>query len=278
MCQSEFAVREGLYRFLLPEREAALQPFLHQYRLVREREGYRSPAPDYYRALPDVPARDPQAPVWRVRRESFTHLTHRILPRFPHRPLRVLDLGAGNGWLSYRLAELGYHCLAVDWLDDEADGLGARRHYPLSFIGLQADFDQLPFHPRGFELVIFNASVHYSPDVRATLERAIHLLEPGGALVVMDSPLYLTEKSGQQMLAEQAGRLKAQSGLSEIIQPGEGYMTFSDLDWLATRLTGCEFFPTHGGMVWNAKRYLAALKLRREPAAFGVAVGFQPKP
>ena len=270
-------MREGIYRFLLPEREAALQPFLHQYRLVRERDGYRSPEPDYYRALPVVSGRDSQAQVWRVRRESFAHLTQRVLPRFPQRPLRVLDLGAGNGWLSYRLAELGHHCAALDWLDDEADGLGARRHYPLRFTCLQADFDQLPFHPRGFELVIFNAALHYSPDVRATLERAADLLAPGGALVIMDSPLSLTEASGQRMLAEQTEQLKAQSGLNEIVQPGEGYLTFSDLDWLETRLTGCEFFPSRGGLVWSAKRYLAALKLRREPATFGVTVGFQPK-
>ena len=46
---------------------------------------------------------------------------------FTAEPIRVLDVGAGNSWLSHRLASFGHQVVAVDRLDDELDGLGAWR-------------------------------------------------------------------------------------------------------------------------------------------------------
>jgi len=40
-CGRAFALRDSVYRFLLPEREQALAAFLTQYRRVRAQDGYR---------------------------------------------------------------------------------------------------------------------------------------------------------------------------------------------------------------------------------------------
>ena len=53
-CQRRFDRCHGVYRALTPERLAEAQPFLGQYRAVRDREGYRRTSLAYYRALPDV--------------------------------------------------------------------------------------------------------------------------------------------------------------------------------------------------------------------------------
>jgi predicted RNA methylase len=45
------------------------------------------------------------------------------------RPLRIADLGAGNCWLSYRLALRGHLPIAIDIQGDPLDGLGAGLHY-----------------------------------------------------------------------------------------------------------------------------------------------------
>ena len=126
-------------------------------------------SPDYYRMLPCVVARRSTPAEWRVRRDSFAHLQRHVLPANGHGPMRVLDLGAGSGWLSHRLAAVGHRVVAVDRLDDEADGLGACRHYPVPFAAVQADFDALPFEPSQFDLVVFDGSLHYAPDPAATL-------------------------------------------------------------------------------------------------------------
>ena len=40
-------------------------------------------------------------------------------------PLHLVDLGVGNGWLSYRAALAGHRATAIDIREDDVDGLGA---------------------------------------------------------------------------------------------------------------------------------------------------------
>src|SRR5438132_3357782 len=122
-CGVEIPLRRGIYRLLRPWRLQEIEPFLAQYRRIRGDDGYRQRGAAYYRSLPRVDARDPQATTWRVRQESFRNLG-RVLRRFSGRPLRILDLGAGSGWLSARLSEVGHSCVAVDWPDDVEEGIG----------------------------------------------------------------------------------------------------------------------------------------------------------
>ena len=224
-CNLHFTYRDGIYHFLSPDRLAELQCFLHQYRVIREKDGYRSAAPHYYRSLPNVAAGHPQAAAWRVRQDSYDNLRRRVLPRFGQPSLAILDLGAGNCWLSHVLSALGHRCVAVDWLDDSEDGLGASRHYVNRFVCVQADFDDLPLIPRQFDLVIFNGSLHYSAHVGTTLSRAVRMLASGGALLVMDSPMFRTEADGRAMVARKADIFRSDYGLTEVVQQGEGYLT-----------------------------------------------------
>jgi SAM-dependent methyltransferase len=260
----------GLCRFLSPQRTAAAGPFLQQYRAVRARHGYRSDVPDYYRMLPCVGPGDPRADEWRVRRDSFAHLQRYVLGANGHQAKRVLDLGAGSGWMSHRLAELGHRVVAVDRFDDEADGLGACRHYPVAFATVQADFDALPFEPAQFDLAVFNGSLHYSPDPAATLAEAARMLAAGGVIVVMDSPMFSRERHGAAMLADERTRIKDETGV-DITRPGVGFFTFAALD-AASRTLGLRgrFVPSRGSLEWRVRRQLAWLRLRRAPSAFGV--------
>ena len=89
--------RDGILRYLPAERLAEIEPLLRQYRVVRAREGYQAKTADDYRALPSVPTDDPHAFEWQIRAESFERL-RQSLPR--DKGLRVLYLGAGNGWLA----------------------------------------------------------------------------------------------------------------------------------------------------------------------------------
>jgi SAM-dependent methyltransferase len=272
-CGAVFGERNGVYRFLSSERAQAARPFEHQYRLVRAREGFRTDSPEYYRMLPSVTPDDRHAGVWRIRRESFMHLLDRARRSSSGGTLRVLDLGAGNGWLSNRLAEVGHHVVAVDRLDDETDGLGACRHYAASFAAVQADFDALPFLPAQFDLVVFDGSLHYSPDPVATLAEAKRMLQLSGVIAVMDSPMFSKDHDGEAMVNDERRRMADQFGLVDPLRPGAGFLTFAALERaaLALGLRGL-FVPSRGPLLWRAKRRLAQLRLGRAPAAFGVWV------
>ena len=271
-CGRRFVRRGGVWRFLTPARSERLDPFIRQYRAVRQQEGYRATAADYYRKLPTVPPNDPHAGDWQIRRETYHHLLGHVLAAGPL-PLHVLDLGAGSSWLSHRLSALGHRAVAVDALDDDVDGLGAARFYETKFAVVQADFDALPFAPGQFDLVVFNGSLHYAPDMAGTLERAHRMLAPGGALVVMDSPMFGADGDGSRMVSDTLRRFTTICGIADAMQQGIGYLTFAALGAIAERHNlRPEFVPSRGSFTWRMRRQFARLRLRRAPAAFGLWV------
>lgn len=272
-CGRRFRRRDGIWRCLLDDHAAALAPVLHQYRAVRQAEGYRVGDARYYRRLPYVRHDDPHAVEWQVRRETFEHLRDLVLPRPETLSIHVLDVGAGCGWLSHRLATHGHDVVALDWLDDDQDGLGACRHYDASIVAVQGDVDRAPLVPAQFDVVVFNASLHYSADVAATLARARRLLAPGGALVVMDSPMFAHARDGVKMVNEKLQRFASEYGLVDGVHPGVGFLTFESLAGAAGSVNlRHEFVPTRGPLGWRLRRSCARLRLGRAPAAFGLWV------
>jgi SAM-dependent methyltransferase len=272
-CGARFERRDGIYCFLTADRRAAAEPFGKQYRLIREKDGYGSAVPDYYRMLPIVSRDDPRSAEWRIRRESYAHLQQQVLPAVWVGPVRILDVGAGNGWLSHRLAAFGHHAVAVDLLDDSMDGLGACRYYPVAFTAVQADFDALPFEPSQFNVVVLNGSLHYAPKPECTMREAKRMLAPGGALVVMDSPMFKREADGQSMVESQLQTMSARHGLRPVVRPGVGFLTYEGLNRTASDLgLSGRFVRSSGPLTWRWRRRAARLRLRRAPAAFGVWV------
>jgi ubiquinone/menaquinone biosynthesis C-methylase UbiE len=102
------------------------------------------------------------------------------------------DLGAGWGWLGFQLSQLGYSVLALDVNCDQDYGLGLAvdtfgKHE--NFLPLQADFTALPIRDQSLSLAVFNASLHHSNRPEETLKSIERKLQPGGVLVIMDTPV-----------------------------------------------------------------------------------------
>lgn len=131
----------------------------------------------------------------------------------------------------------------------------------------------MPFTAGQFDLVVFNGALHYAPDVAATLGCAHRMLGPGGGLVVMDSPMFHTDRDGGAMVEDMVRRFATAYGCREVVRQGAGYLTFTLLARTADalRVRG-RFLPSRGSLPWRLRRSLAWLRLRRAPAAFGVWV------
>src|SRR5918996_4754390 len=174
----EFWKEDGIWRFLLPESEAHYARFIKDYETIRHSEGRGSESANYYRALPFKDLSGRYKGDWAIRACSFNVLVKNVLTKLQvplGRALKVLDLGAGNGWLSNRLAAQGDRVIAVDLSVNEQDGLGAWKHYEHSFIPVQAEFNHLPVVDRYADAVIFNASLHYSEEYARTLREALRV-------------------------------------------------------------------------------------------------------
>jgi SAM-dependent methyltransferase len=159
----------------------------------------------------------PLAREWAVRTRSFdAFVKHVVNPatRRRGRPLEVLDLGAGNGWLCHRLAVEGHRCTAVDIRDDEVDGLGAAAELSrlAHFERVQAPFERLPLPGDSADVAVFNASLHYAMDLAAVMAEAARTVRSGGCIAILDSPFYPREADGEAMVREKHARGSAMFG------------------------------------------------------------------
>lgn len=227
----------------------------------------------------------PLARQWAVRARSFDAFVRRVLRPAARaaapRPLRLLDLGAGNGWLCYRAALAGVRAVAVDVRDDAVDGLGASAGYlverPALFDRLVASFDALPLPSASFDVVVFNAALHYALDLEAVLAEARRAVRPGGRVVILDSPFYRRDAAGAAMVAEKRREAAVRFGERAddlLALPFVEYLTRERLEdagqglglaWRRHRVR----YP-----LWYELRPLVAwLRRRRPPSRFDVWEG-----
>src|SRR5262245_36611195 len=161
-----------------------LRAFADAYRRVRLAEGAASADPEFARRLPfrDVTGRN--AAAWRIR--ALHYLIIRLGLRLIPGITRVLDLGAGNGWLARRLAG-SFRVTALD-VDRGDTGLGALRDGRVA--RLLGDLQALPVRSGSFDAVIAAATLHYAVDLPGALSELARVLRRGGLLVIADSPVY----------------------------------------------------------------------------------------
>ncbi len=273
----EFRKVDGIWRFLLPESEAHYARFVADYEAIRRAEGRGSSSAEYYRALPFKDLSGHHQADWQIRARSFDVLVKDVLTQIQlplERSLKVIDLGAGNGWLSNRLSAQSDRVIAVDLLVNEQDGLGAWKFYEHGFTPVQAEFDHLPIMDCFADAVIFNASFHYSENYVETLREALRVLSPQGRIVIIDSPVYRRADSGVQMVQEREEQFKKKYGFASDNLQSENYLTYARLHELARQLNlTWKFITPFYGLRWMLRPWIAKVTRRREPAKFHLLVG-----
>jgi len=256
---------------------SARRKFVEQYAIIRHAEGRGSRDRSWYTALPWKDLSGRNAEQWAIRAQSFRYFSSRILPRLQSSfgaSLRILDLGAGNGWMSYRLSELGHRVVALDIFDDPLDGLGAIRNFDRTFPGVVAEFDTLPFADGWFDIAIFNSSLHYSEDYGRTLREARRCIRTDGRVFVIDSPVYKRPQHGQTMREERQRMFERVYGFRSDALNSIEYLDEERLVELSRQLgiVWKRWRPWYG-MRWALRPVRAFLKRRRPPSRFEILGG-----
>jgi SAM-dependent methyltransferase len=198
----------------MPDSADLHRDFRHDYAEHRAAEGH---AALDARTLPYVTS-GPLARRWSVRARSWEAFERRVLRPALQRaavraagPLRVLDLGAGNGWLAHRAAIAGAEAVALDARGDRVDGLGASP--PGSAVQrVVASFEAIPVSGSEFDVVVFNAALHYAEDLGAALREARRVARVGARIVILDSPFYRRAEHGEAMVHEKRRNAERQFG------------------------------------------------------------------
>ncbi len=275
-CAFQLEVRNDIVCALPPERAAHYQQFVSDYESIRAAEGRGSQDSPFYLALPfqDLSRRNTRQ--WKIRSRSYSYLVQHIFAHLPDHAT-ILDLGAGNCWMSYRMALNGFRPVAVDLLINEQDGLGAsihfNRHLPAPIPCFQAEAAHLPFCDHQFDAVVFNASFHYAEDYQATLREAIRCTKPNGIVIISDTPWYASEQGGMRMIAERHATFRnCFHTASDSIKSLE-FLTEARLQRLADALSVS--WTVHRpwyGLGWALRPWISRLRRHREPSRFRIYV------
>ena len=278
--QCGFALRneDGIWRAMPEERLAYYAQFVSDYERIRAAEGRGNGAAEFYLNLPykDISGRNQQQ--WAIRARTFRHLTRKILTPSPaNAPLRVLDIGAGNGWLSFRLSLAQYDPVAIDLLTNDHDGLGCATHFrhllTKPFLRFQAEGAHLPFGSEQFDVAIFNASFHYSEDYRASLSEALRCVRAGGMIAMCDSPWYASDAMGKKMVDERRQHFLSRFGTASDSIHSLEYLTDERLEDLGRHFSiQWQVHTPWYGFQWAARPLIAKLRGKREPSRFRIYV------
>jgi SAM-dependent methyltransferase len=255
--------------------------FIHDYETIRQAEGRGSKDPKYYHSLPFPDSSDNLDWQWQIRGATYRYIEKKIWPQFEKwypRGFDLLDIGAGNGWFSYRTATRGHRPVAVDLVVNEYDGLGTALYYASLlrelFPRFQAEMDHLPFADAQFDVVVFNAALHYSTNYQVTLNEALRCLRPSGYLLITDSPLYHANESGRRMAEERHLQFEKQYGFRSDSIPSLEYLTFDQVKILGRELAICwKMRQPWYGLTWSLRPLRAWYRGRREPSKFRVLWG-----
>jgi ubiquinone/menaquinone biosynthesis C-methylase UbiE len=268
----------GIIHALPPERAAHYEQFVRDYELIRTSERRGSNRADFYLGLPYRDSTGQNSRQWQIRARSYDYLVRHLLNKGSlHGGKRVLDLGAGNCWMSFRLALTGFQPVAVDLLMNERDGLNAATHYrirlPQLFQRFQAEMGHLPFQDAQFDAVVFNASFHYTEDCEATLREALRCVKSGGMIIISDTPWYSREESGRQMVSERRDAFRGSYGTASDSIESLEYLTDARLQNLEEKLSiRWNFHTPQYGFRWAMRPLIAKLRRRREPSRFRIYV------
>jgi SAM-dependent methyltransferase len=225
-CVCGFVLREsdGIIDLLSGKQAAAAAPFIEAYERVRAAEQWGDDDLD----LPFHAKRHRE--IWSIRASTFRHVEQIVTRR--ERGV-ALDIGAGNCWMSRYLDRWGFDTIALDINTGKADGLRAGQKFideGAKFLRVRAGMESLPFISESITLLIANASFHYATDFRATLSEFERVLTPGGAIVIVDTPVYDDASDGERMIAERVEDFRRKYDIPAELGRRARYLTRNDLE------------------------------------------------
>lgn len=143
--------------------------------------------------LPDIANTHPHFKEWMIRKQTFRKLVA-YLERKKH-PLDILEVGCGNGWLSYRLSEIpGCKVTGLDINFTELQQAARVFNHQHNLKFVYCDVRSGILNDLKFDVIIFASSIQYFDSLETILSTMLLQLKPGGEIHITDTHLY---KSGE---------------------------------------------------------------------------------
>lgn len=103
-------------------------------------------------------------------------------------PLRVADLGCGEGYLTIEASRWASRVIAVDRSRDvltRARDLASRRRVS-NVVWKRGELEKLPIRDASVDVALLSQALHHASDPARALAEAVRILVPGGRVLVLD--------------------------------------------------------------------------------------------
>jgi len=117
---------------------------------------------------------------------SWKALAEMLLKLLP--PMRIADIGAGEGTLSLLLAQTAELVIAVD-NSEQMIAYGSETAAKAGVKNLEyrlGDLEELPLQDASVDLALFSQSLHHAIHPLTALKEANRILRPGGKVMILD--------------------------------------------------------------------------------------------
>jgi SAM-dependent methyltransferase len=162
--------------------------FEERYLSLREKEG-RIYSDEQVLQLPNIEKNHPHYNEWQIRKETCNRLRNYFEKRSS--PLKILEVGCGNGWLAHQLSEIpGSKVTGIDINFKELQqATRVFNHIPnLQFIhgGINSNETEDAL----YDFIVFAASIQYFSSLKEILNQAIRKLKSNGEIHIIDTNFY----------------------------------------------------------------------------------------
>src|SRR5262245_35655222 len=140
-------------------------------------------------------------------------------------PLRVADLGCGEGYLTLEASRWASRVIAVDRsavVLNRAKGL-ARRRRVSNVVWRRGELDRLPVKDESVDVALLSQALHHALDPARAVAEAARITVPGGRVLVLDlrthSEEWVRDKLGDRSLGfrdDELTRLLTAAGLRDV--------------------------------------------------------------
>ncbi len=161
--------------------------FTENYIRLRKQEG-RLYADNEVRLLPSIHPDHIHYKEWRTRKKSAERLLNWLQKK--RRPLSILEVGSGNGWLSAMLSSISESRVTGIEINPTELQQAQRVFYDKNIEFVQEDIRSVFFDDKKFDIILFAASVQYFASFREIIDRSMLLLHEGGEIHITDSFFY----------------------------------------------------------------------------------------
>lgn len=103
-------------------------------------------------------------------------------------PLRIADLGCGEGYLTVEAARWASRVIAVDRSKvvlDRAKGLARRRHVA-NVVWKRGELERLPIRDQSVDVALLSQALHHAQDPGRAVAEAARIAVPGGRVLILD--------------------------------------------------------------------------------------------